>query len=168
MRTRDDQQLAATGIKKIKTIINNYIKKPAPLKVIRDPEMNIRLKSFYDRKIEKRIIMKNYDNFDFEEFKKKTQEGHLAITTVEEWKGFVRHLAVYSGYSPTSYATPSVGILRDGLGVFWNETGNHAQAYSLDSYEIRATHAIKYTMEDFCSKPFMSTEDELFKFISEV
>lgn len=120
------------------------------------------------KKTEKRIIMRNYDNFDFEEFKKKTQEGHLVITTVEEWKGFIKHLAAYFGHSPTAYATPSGGMLRDGLGVFWNETVDHVQVGPLDSLEIRVTHTIKYTMEDFCSKSFVSTEDELFKFINEV
>lgn len=62
--------------------------------------------------------MKNYDNFNFEEFKEKTQNGHLAITTEEEWKEFIKYLAAYYGFPPESYTTPSYELLQNGLGIF--------------------------------------------------
>jgi|GEM_PF-2937945 len=112
--------------------------------------------------------MGNYDNFDFEEFKNKTQEGYLAITTVEEWKGFIKHLAADAGFSPDAYATPNNGILQDGLGVFWNEAICHAQIFPLEETMFHTEHTIKYTMKDFCLVPFTSSEKEVLRFISEV
>ena len=112
--------------------------------------------------------MKNYDNFNFEEFKKKTQNGYLAIATEEEWKGFIKYLAAYYRVPLESFTTPSYELLQNGLGVFWNETYAHTQAFTLDEVKLRANHPIKYTMEDFCHNSFVSSEDEVLKFIKEI